>query len=184
MRYKYTKEELEKVVLSSKSIADVCRKMNIVSAGGNYKTLWSKIKNWNLDHSHFTGKGWNINLKFKPTNPRDLSEILIENSNYNSFKLKKRLFKEELKEKKCEKCNLSKWFNNEIPLELHHKDGNKFNNTFDNLEILCPNCHALTDNYRGKNRVAQKVISEVELVKLGEPFNMAIPSQTLEIRKV
>lgn len=39
-----------------------------------------------------------------------------------------------------------------IPLELHHKDGNHYNNDLANLEILCPNCHAQTDNYSCKKR--------------------------------
>ena len=38
-----------------------------------------------------------------------------------------------------------------IPLELHHKDGDRTHNELNNYELLCPNCHALTDSYRGKN---------------------------------
>jgi 5-methylcytosine-specific restriction endonuclease McrA len=41
---------------------------------------------------------------------------------------------------------------NPIPLELEHKDGNCTNHNIENLELLCPNCHALTDTYRGKNK--------------------------------
>jgi len=36
-------------------------------------------------------------------------------------------------------------------LEVEHIDGNWHNNTEDNLTILCPNCHALSDTYRGRN---------------------------------
>jgi hypothetical protein len=39
-----------------------------------------------------------------------------------------------------------------IPLELHHVDGNYKNNSEDNLELLCPNCHALTPNYKALNK--------------------------------
>jgi hypothetical protein len=38
-----------------------------------------------------------------------------------------------------------------IPLEIHHVDGNPDNETKENLQILCPNCHAQTDTYKGKN---------------------------------
>ena len=38
-----------------------------------------------------------------------------------------------------------------LNMELHHIDGNKYNNSLDNLILLCPNCHAQTDNYRAKN---------------------------------
>lgn len=37
-----------------------------------------------------------------------------------------------------------------IPLELHHIDGDRFNNNLENLQILCYNCHALTNNFRQK----------------------------------
>ena len=54
------------------------------------------------------------------------------------------------------KCELCGWgeinpFTNLIPLELHHKDGNHFNNNFDNLQILCPNCHSIQEGNSGAN---------------------------------
>ncbi len=70
MKYRFTKEELEKIVLSSFSVAEVCRKMNIKVAGGNYKTLIFKMKDWKIDTSHFRGQGWNKNLIFKPNPPQ------------------------------------------------------------------------------------------------------------------
>ncbi len=50
---------------------------------------------------------------------------------------------------KCQKCNWAEVnkFYNLIPVELHHKDGNDENNEEDNLELLCPNCHSLTEFY-------------------------------------
>ena len=71
--------------------------------------------------------------------------------NIQTNKLRQKLIKEGLKEAKCEKCGNIEWNNLPIPLEVHHKDGNKENNQLDNLEMLCPNCHAQTDSYRGRN---------------------------------
>jgi hypothetical protein len=55
---------------------------------------------------------------------------------------------------KCAKCG---W--NEVnsrtgvcPLQVDHLDGDPFNNTFANLIVLCPNCHALTPTYGSGNR--------------------------------
>jgi hypothetical protein len=39
-----------------------------------------------------------------------------------------------------------------IPLELDHIDGDAGNNNYDNLRVLCPNCHALTPTFKAKNK--------------------------------
>ena len=52
----------------------------------------------------------------------------------------------------CEMCHNTEWLNRPIPLETHHIDGNPNNNKDTNLQLLCPNCHAFTPNYKGKNR--------------------------------
>lgn len=82
-----------------------------------------------------------------------LSDILDgKYPHYGSHKLKIRLIKTELKQAICEECGWSK--ENKIgvvPIELHHKDGDHFNHKLDNLQILCPNCHALTESYSGRN---------------------------------
>lgn len=49
----------------------------------------------------------------------------------------------------CEGCGLADWMGQIIPLELHHLDGDADHNTRDNLQLLCPNCHAQTDHYKG-----------------------------------
>lgn len=82
----------------------------------------------------------------------------------------KRLLKEGYKEHKCERCNNIEWINNPILLELHHINGINTDNRIENLQMLCPNCHAQTDNYRGKNigMSAQEETLEVECLNIGE----------------
>jgi hypothetical protein len=53
---------------------------------------------------------------------------------------------------KCFECDLSEWRGFTIPLELDHIDGNAGNNDFNNLRLLCPNCHSITDTWKGKNK--------------------------------
>ena len=55
---------------------------------------------------------------------------------------------------KCIKCGWGETnpHTHSIPLEIHHIDGNSQNNNEDNLELLCPNCHSLTKDYRGANK--------------------------------
>lgn len=149
-----TKEEYEIAIKNAKSIAQALRNLGIKDRGGNYRIIKNAIDKYQIDTSHFTGQGWNVNLNFNPNPKIKTEDLLVENSNYNSYKLKKRLLSEGYKEKKCECCGLTEWQGKEIPLELHHMNGDNTDNRIENLEILCPNCHALTDNYRGRNKSA------------------------------
>ena len=78
---------------------------------------------------------------------------------YDTKKIKDRLIKEGYKENKCEICGIKEWQNKIIVFELHHKDGNKFNHSLENFQIICPNCHSQTDNYCSKNSKSYNKIS-------------------------
>lgn len=82
-----------------------------------------------------------------------LSDVLEgKHPQYHSSHLRKRLIAEGIKEAKCECCNQSFWMGQKIPLTLHHIDGNHGNNKIDNLQILCYNCHAMTENFGPLNK--------------------------------
>lgn len=66
---------------------------------------------------------------------------------------------------KCECCGNTQWLKQPITLEIHHKNGNKCDNTLDNLILLCPNCHSYTDNYGSKNKKHKVEISDDELAQ-------------------
>ena len=53
---------------------------------------------------------------------------------------------------KCACCEIDSWQGKDITLEVNHIDGDASNNILENLEFLCPNCHAQTDTYRAKNK--------------------------------
>ena len=61
----------------------------------------------------------------------------------------------------CNRCELSEWQGMKLSLELEHKDGNTTNNSRENLEGLCPNCHSITDTWRGRNKPARNGMNEV-----------------------
>lgn len=150
---KWTDEQFIEAVASSLSYAEVIRKLGLKPAGSNYDTVKRKISELNLDTTHMTGQAWNQGERYKPVQlARPFSEILVKNSTWvNSNNLRKRLLKEGFKEHKCECCGRSEWLGKPIALELHHVNGIKDDLRIENLIILCPNCHAFTDNYRGKN---------------------------------
>lgn len=82
-----------------------------------------------------------------------------------SSSLKEKLFKFEFKSKTCEVCGIEEWQNKPAPLELHHINGNSQDNALENLQILCPNCHAQTSNYRAGNQkrvVIKKTVEEIK----------------------
>lgn len=162
MRYRYTVEELKKVVNNSLSVAQVCRELGIRAAGGNFQTVNRRIRENNIDISHFTGQGWNVGKDFKHFGKKySIKEILIENSPYRSSdKLRKRLINEGYKKKQCECCKRTKWLDQGIKLELHHINGINTDNRIENLQILCPNCHSYTDNFRGGNIDNLSALSE------------------------
>lgn len=59
-------------------------------------------------------------------------ERVLNGAGPNSSK-RRRLIEEGVKEERCECCGLSEWMDKPIPLELHHKDFNHYNNSLDNL---------------------------------------------------
>jgi hypothetical protein len=152
-RYKFNREELEEIVKSVLSIAEICRRLDIRPVGGNYKTIKKYINLYEIDISHFTGQGWNKGLRYRPFNKIIyISDILVEHSTYtNTHRLKIRLIKEGLKDSRCELCGIDSWCDKPISLHLDHINGNNMDNRIDNLRILCPNCHSQTSTYCGGN---------------------------------
>ena len=77
----------------------------------------------------------------------------------------------------CNCCGLSEWRGQAIKLELEHKDGNHMNDVRENLEALCPNCHSLTDTWRGKNKDNRGNVSDevlIEALKATETIRQAL----------
>ena len=149
---RWSKEMLEKAIRTSTSVRQVIAKLGLIEAGGNYEQTKKFIELWKLDTSHFRGKAWNKGMTGIGKPIYSLKEVLIENSFYQSYKLKKRLFEERIKKPKCELCSWAKKTSDgRLPLELDHVNGNRRDNRLDNLRILCPNCHSLQSTHRGRN---------------------------------
>ena len=82
-----------------------------------------------------------------------LTEILEgKHPQYQTNKLRLRLIRDGLKENRCEECNNDTWNGKPITTELDHIDGVSNNHKFENLRILCCNCHSQTPTWRGRNK--------------------------------
>lgn len=152
----YSDEELMKIIASSTSFRSLAMNLGYKSGGAIQDTLKEYIEEKHIDISHFSGQNWNKeNFDYsrfqngKAIKSRDMKNALIH-----------------LRGNQCECCQQTKWLDRDIPLEVHHKDGEHLNNDLSNLILLCPNCHALTDNWRGKNiNKGIKIVSDEDFVK-------------------
>lgn len=137
------KEEILQWIEEGISRAEIARRLNC-----NIKTLPNAFKEMDIVYAgNQSGKGQH------KSNGREmpLLEYLANSKDIQNNKVRKKLLDEGYKEYKCESCGLTTWLDQPIPLELHHIDGNHYNNSLDNFQLLCPNCHAFTSSYRGKN---------------------------------
>ncbi len=151
-RHSFSAEDVEVAVAASYSMAEACRKLGHSASGTVGRQVLARwIDDLHLDTSHFTGPGWAKGMTFPKAEKVTLVDLLVTGGYLHSTRLKQRLIDEGLKEPCCESCGQSSWLDRPIPLELHHEDGDRSNNRLENLKLLCPNCHALTDNYRARN---------------------------------
>ena len=149
---KWTEIQLKNAVKKSTSIRQVIAHLGLIAAGGNYTQIKKYLVQLKLDTKHFKGRAWNKGLTGIGQPKVTLEQILVTGSFFQSYKLKKRLFSAGLKARKCEECGWAKSAaDGRIPLELHHINGNGRDNRLYNLLILCPNCHSLKPNHRGRN---------------------------------
>lgn len=148
----WTDEELIAAVKESRSVRMVIIKLGLIPAGGNYVQVYYRIKDLELDNSHFTGKRWNTGLRYESKTKPKLAQLLTVDSRVQSYKLKHRLFTEGIKSPVCELCGwCQESKDGRIPVELDHINGVHTDNRLENLRILCPNCHSLQSTHRGKN---------------------------------
>ena len=145
MKSKYTRDQLARLAKDSLSMADMLRALGLKISGGSHRYIRQLLAFYQISTDHFSGQRWSkgriLGEGFYGT-VTPLSEILVDGSMYNNCRLKHRLIKAGLKDAACEICLSTTWREKPIPLELHHANGKHTDNRIENLQIVCPNCHA------------------------------------------
>jgi hypothetical protein len=162
---RYPEDELREVVARSTSLSQVLRHFGLRPAGGNHRHLRRWLVQWNISTEHFTYEATAPALRRRIP----LDEILVEGSTYHRGHLKRRLYAEGVKERRCELCGQDElWRGRRMALILDHVNGVADDNRLENLRIVCPNCAATLDTHCGK----QNRLFEVErsCLHCGKPF--------------
>lgn len=146
---RFTQEQLAEIVKNSTSFRALAIKLGYDGDGGSgIAAARAVIKEYQFDISHFTGQGWNKNnfdySRFRKGNHIKATEATKAIAYKRGWK--------------CENCGNTEWMGQKIPLQIHHIDGDSENNELENLQLLCPNCHALTENYCKKKKASERQI--------------------------
>lgn len=135
------KEDILRWIEEHQSKAYMCRQLHCKP-----ETLNSYLEKMNITYAG------NMGLKGMKTDPKyKTAQEYVKSSCVKSHILKQKLIRDGIKQDKCEICGASIWQGVKLPLELHHIDGNHYNNEFSNLLILCPNCHSIQEGNSGAN---------------------------------
>jgi transposase-like protein len=104
-----------------------------------------------------------------------LDRYLVRGRAVNRSHLKGRLLSAGLIANRCDECGITAWRGAPLSMALHHRNGDGKDNRLENLSVLCPNCHAQTPNFSGRNRRLRRL--HAALLQVG-----AVPLRPDEVR--
>lgn len=140
----YTNQQLATAISSSKTLTETIHKLGLVYGGATRKNVCQRIQRLKLDTSHFI-------LHYRKSIPLEM--LMVKESQVkNSVNFKNRLIAAGILKASCQQCGITHWLGQPAPLELHHENGNHYDNRLKNLKLLCANCHRLTPNWGGKKK--------------------------------
>jgi hypothetical protein len=148
----WSEPDLRAAAHSARSIAQIMRRVGLDPRSRRGRSaLLRRLAELDIDVSGLPGQAW-ARGRTSPDRPRrPLETILVAGTEVTTSQLRVRLIEEGVLEAHCSSCGLEDWRGGPIPLQLDHIDGDRTNNELKNLRLLCPNCHALTDTYCGRN---------------------------------
>ena len=134
------REEITAWLKDGLSRQEVCERLNC-----RPDTLRRRLDAWGV-----TFKQSSYFPKGNPAhNRRPIQDYLVSHGPLiHSHILKQKLWKEGLKPRRCELCDWAEISQDgTLPLELHHRNSDRFDNQLKNLWVLCPNCHSLQSGH-------------------------------------
>lgn len=144
---RHTEARLRELVACSRSVAEVVRRLGISPVGGNQAHIGRRIAELRIDTSHFTAappRRTKIALRHR------LALGSPSDGRIGGGRLRKELLRQGRPER-CAMCDTgAEWNGKSLRLEVDHLSGEWWDNRPENLRLLCPNCHAVTDTYRGR----------------------------------
>ena len=162
---RYSEEEARVAVAAARSHFDAMVRLGVRPAGGNHATLKKYLALWGISTDHFDRGARPPTREALP-----LEEVLVEGSNYERKRLKRRHVEEGLKRLRCEMCGQGEtWRGLRMGLILDHVNGVWNDNRLENLRFLCPNCNATLDTHCGRKN--KRTVVDRECGYCGERFS-------------
>lgn len=146
---KWTKQQLEEIVNSSKTLVQVSNKIGYSSLSPTaWKAITDILEKYGIEKPQFNNASNFIK--------HDDATVFCENSQVSQRCLRTRFIKK-VPMQYCAICNLpTQWNGKSLTLRLDHINGVHNDNRLENLRWVCPNCDSQLDTYCGRNQKDKK----------------------------
>lgn len=155
-----SRDSLQDIVRSAKSLSDVVKGFGMVHTGVSYRSLKKRLTEDSIDWSHIPkGMAARKGICAGGVTAVALKDVMVEGSTYSTKSLKKRLLKDGTLKNECSVCGQQpEWNGKPLTMIMDHINGIRDDNRMENLRIVCPNCNIQLDTSNGKNRVRKKCV--------------------------